>query len=81
LLTTPRHYDGGGASHTGTDDDELTDFLAAYAEVCAEAGIDPLTTDALAVVAEAMIAAGVTLHRRAGASHAVLVRRRLRATR
>ena len=42
------------------DDDELTDFLAAYSEVCAEAGIDPLTADALAVLAEAMLAAGVT---------------------
>lgn len=44
------------------DDDGLADFLAAYAEVCTEAGIDPLTADALAVLAEAMLAAGVALH-------------------
>jgi hypothetical protein len=44
------------------DDDELADFHAAHAEVCAEAGIDPLAADALAVLAEAMVAAGVTLH-------------------
>ena len=44
------------------DDDELSDFVAAYAEVCAGAGIDPLATDALAVLAEAMLAAGVVLH-------------------
>ena len=44
------------------DYDELTDFLAAYTEVCAEAGIDPLAGDALAALAEAMLAAGVALH-------------------
>jgi hypothetical protein len=38
------------------------DRLAAYAEGCTEAGIDPLTADALAVLAEAMLAAVVTLH-------------------
>ena len=46
----------------GMDDDERTDFLAVYAEVCADAGIDPLTADALAVLAEAMLAAGITCH-------------------
>jgi hypothetical protein len=44
------------------DNDELADFLPAYAEVCTQAGIDPLTADALAVLAEAMLAAGVELH-------------------
>lgn len=39
-----------------------TDFLAAYAQVCAKAGIDPLATDARAVLAEAVLAAGVALH-------------------
>ena len=48
------------------DDYELTDFLEVYAEVCAEAGIDPPATDALGVLARAMltgmVAAGVALH-------------------
>ena len=37
---------------------DVADRLAVYAEVCAEAGIDPLATDALAALAEAMLAAG-----------------------
>jgi hypothetical protein len=33
-----------------------------YANTCAEAGIDPLAADALAVLAEAMLAAGVEVY-------------------
>ena len=43
------------------DDDELTDFLAAYAEVCTEAGIDPLPADALAALARAMLTGSLEL--------------------
>lgn len=40
----------------GVDDDtELDEFLASYAEACAEAGVEPLSDNELAYLAVAML--------------------------
>ena len=41
------------------DADELADFLAAYADACDKAGVEPLPIDDLAALAEAMLASTV----------------------
>lgn len=41
------------------DADELADFLAAYANACHQAGVEPLPMDQLAVLAEALLTGAV----------------------
>jgi hypothetical protein len=43
----------------GFDDDDLAEFLDRYDEACVESGVEPLSANDLAVLADAMLTRGV----------------------